>query len=410
METAQHTASSAPNLSSSAPGSGGATPYRYEVLDGLRGVAALMVVIFHLSEAFSYDPVYKHLNHGYLCVDFFFVLSGFVIGYAYEGRMRCGRMSRRDFLKTRLVRLQPMVLFGVLLGAALFYFQECNYYAGIGGASIGYLFEQILAGFCMIPIPPEWNVRANGEMFVLNIPQWSMVFEYIANLLFCLFVFRLGRKGLLLLVGLFALMLTDSALNLNLFGMLEAHDYPCSLNAGWSLTAEQFYIALSRVGYCFFAGLLLFRLSARRPAAASAPQASRFPVFAVCSCIIVGVVCIDQIGGYEHPLYDGIFNLFCVGLLCPFTVLLGSRRVALRERTKRTCDFLGRLSYPLYLAHYPIVYLFFTWMDNHQNTPVGMQIFVAAATFLLSVATAYAAMRLWDEPVRAWLKGKWLRK
>ena len=83
METAQHTASSAPNLSSSAPGSGGATPYRYEVLDGLRGVAALMVVIFHLSEAFSYDPVYKHLNHVYLVFDFFGVLACCCIGQAY---------------------------------------------------------------------------------------------------------------------------------------------------------------------------------------------------------------------------------------------------------------------------------------------------------------------------------------
>ena len=69
-------------------------PYRYEILDGLRGVAALMVVVFHLSEAFSYDPVFKHLNHGYLCVDFFYVLSGFVIGYAYESRMKSGQMSR----------------------------------------------------------------------------------------------------------------------------------------------------------------------------------------------------------------------------------------------------------------------------------------------------------------------------
>ena len=98
------------------------TKPRYEILDGLRGVAALMVVVFHLSEAFSYDPVFKHLNHGYLCVDFFFVLSGFVIGYAYEERMRSGVMNRWDFLKTRLIRLQPMVRFGIVVGAALSFF------------------------------------------------------------------------------------------------------------------------------------------------------------------------------------------------------------------------------------------------------------------------------------------------
>lgn len=239
-------------------------PYRYDILDGLRGVAAIMVVIFHLSEAFSYDPVYKHLNHGYLCVDFFFVLSGFVIGYAYEGKMRNGLMSRWDFLKARLIRLQPMVLFGIVFGAALFFFQECNYYAGIGDASIWYVLQNMVMSFFMIPVTPEFNVRANEEMFVLNIPQWSMVFEYIANILFCLFVYKLGRKGLMVLVGVFALMLADSALSLNLFGMLQPHDYPCSLNAGWSLTSEQFYIGVARVGYSFFVGLLLFRLLAKK--------------------------------------------------------------------------------------------------------------------------------------------------
>lgn len=379
-------------------------PYRYDILDGLRGVAAIMVVIFHLSEAFSYDPVYKHLNHGYLCVDFFFVLSGFVIGYAYEGKMRNGLMSRWDFLKARLIRLQPMVLFGIVFGAALFFFQECNYYAGIGDASIWYVLQNMVMSFFMIPVTPEFNVRANEEMFVLNIPQWSMVFEYIANIMFCLFVYKLGRKGLMVLVGVFALMLADSALSLNLFGMLQPHDYPCSLNAGWSLTSEQFYIGVARVGYSFFVGLLLFRLLAKK--SDIEPKTTRIPVFAICSLIIIGIVCVDQIGGYEHPLYDGIFNLFCVGVLCPLTVWLGSRRIVLSQRTRNACDFLGRLSYPLYLAHYPLLYMFFMWMDTHHDASFGKLAFMSSATFFMCLGAAYAALKLWDEPVRKWLTSK----
>ena len=379
-------------------------PYRYDILDGLRGVAAIMVVIFHLSEAFSYDPVYKHLNHGYLCVDFFFVLSGFVIGYAYEGKMRNGLMSRWDFLKARLIRLQPMVLFGIVFGAALFFFQECNYYAGIGDASIWYVLQNMVMSFFMIPVTPEFNVRANEEMFVLNIPQWSMVFEYIANILFCLFVYKLGRKGLMVLVGVFALMLADSALSLNLFGMLQPHDYPCSLNAGWSLTSEQFYIGVARVGYSFFVGLLLFRLLAKKSDVE--PKTTRIPVFAICSLIIIGIVCVDQIGGYEHPLYDGIFNLFCVGVLCPLTVWLGSRRIVMSQRTRNACDFLGRLSYPLYLAHYPLLYMFFMWMDTHHDASFGKLAFMSSATFFMCLGAAYAALKLWDEPVRKWLTSK----
>lgn len=378
-------------------------PYRYEILDGLRGVAALMVVVFHMSEAFSYDPVFKHLNHGYLCVDFFYVLSGFVIGFAYEGRMKSGLMSRWDFLKARFIRLQPMVLFGILLGAGLFFFQECNYYAGIGNASVWYVIQNMVMSFFMIPVTPEFNVRANTEMFVLNIPQWSMVFEYIANILFCLFVFKLGKKGLMVLVGLFALMIVDSALTLNLFGMLQPHDYPCSLNAGWSLTAEQFYIGVARVGFSFFTGLLLFRFIYKEGAAL---KKTRTPIFAICSFIIIAIVCVDQIGGYEHPLYDGIFNLICVFILCPFTVWFGSQRIELSQRTKNVCDFLGRLSYPLYLAHYPLVYLFFTWMDTHHDASFSILAFTSTATFLLCVALGYAALKLWDEPIRKWLAKK----
>ena len=52
---------------------------RYEILDGLRGVAAVLVVLFHIFETYSKGPAYQIINHGYLAVDFFFVLSGFVI-------------------------------------------------------------------------------------------------------------------------------------------------------------------------------------------------------------------------------------------------------------------------------------------------------------------------------------------
>lgn len=91
---------------------------RFEILDGLRGVAAMIVVAFHLFETYSDGPSEQILNHGYLAVDFFFVLSGFVIGYAYDDRW--GRMTTWDFFKRRLIRLQPMVILGTLIGAFWF--------------------------------------------------------------------------------------------------------------------------------------------------------------------------------------------------------------------------------------------------------------------------------------------------
>ena len=93
---------------------------QYAILDGLRGVASLVVVAFHLFEAHAASHADQIINHGYLAVDFFFVLSGFVIGYAYDDRW--GRMTYRDFFKRRLIRLHPMVVMGMLIGAAAFYF------------------------------------------------------------------------------------------------------------------------------------------------------------------------------------------------------------------------------------------------------------------------------------------------
>src|ERR1700710_863959 len=96
-------------------------PY-YPILDGLRGVAAILVVAFHIFEAHSTSHLDQIINHGYLAVDFFFVLSGFVIGYAYDDRW--GSLTVKGFFKRRLVRLQPMVVMGMIIGAVFFYFQD----------------------------------------------------------------------------------------------------------------------------------------------------------------------------------------------------------------------------------------------------------------------------------------------
>ena len=92
---------------------------RYEILDGLRGVAAVLVVMFHLFETYSKGTPYQIINHGYLAVDFFFVLSGFVIGYAYDDRWN--KMTTWQFFKRRLIRLHPMLLMGSIVGLLFFF-------------------------------------------------------------------------------------------------------------------------------------------------------------------------------------------------------------------------------------------------------------------------------------------------
>jgi len=89
----------------------------YEILDGLRGVAAIMVLLFHIFETFTMGEHLhqRYVNHGYLAVDFFYVLSGFVIGYAYDDRW--GRMTLGNFFKRRVIRLHPMIILGMVIGA-----------------------------------------------------------------------------------------------------------------------------------------------------------------------------------------------------------------------------------------------------------------------------------------------------
>ena len=99
------------------------TKSHYDILDGLCGVAAIMVVWFHIFEAYATSHLDQNINHGYLAVDFFFILSGFVIGYAYDDRW--GKMGIKEFIKRRVIRLHPMVVMGAIIGAVMFYWQGC---------------------------------------------------------------------------------------------------------------------------------------------------------------------------------------------------------------------------------------------------------------------------------------------
>jgi peptidoglycan/LPS O-acetylase OafA/YrhL len=97
----------------------------YEILDGLRGIAAIMVVMLHILEIFSGgDHTKLMINHGYLAVDFFFLLSGFVIAHAYDDRWN--KMTIGQFFKRRLIRLHPLIIAGMTLGGIFFYFSESS--------------------------------------------------------------------------------------------------------------------------------------------------------------------------------------------------------------------------------------------------------------------------------------------
>ena len=199
----------------------------YELLDGLRGVAALLVIWYHVFEAFATSPIDQKFNHGYLAVDFFFILSGFVIGYAYDDRWKM-TMTVKDFVKRRLIRLHPMVVMGAILGACTFYIQGSEKWDG-SQVSLSVLMLAMLLNLFLIPAIPgsKVEVRGNGEMYPLNGPSWSLFFEYIGNILYALFIRRLSTKSLALLVSL-------SGIGLAAFAISGLSGYG-HLGVGWTL-------------------------------------------------------------------------------------------------------------------------------------------------------------------------------
>ena len=361
----------------------------YHILDGLRGVAALMVVVYHLFEAFSSDhPLTQWINHGYLAVDFFFLLSGFVIAYAYDDRW--GKMSTGDFFKRRLIRLQPMVVMGMLIGALLFYLQAGDTFPLIEKTSVIKLVGVMLIGFTLIPLPPSWDIRGWDEMHPLDGPAWSLFFEYIANILYAVILRRLSLRLLSFLVFLASCFLVEVAV----FG--KGGD----LIGGWSISATQLHIGFGRLLFPFLAGMLLFRFG----------KTIQVPfAFAVCSALLLAVFCAPRVGGADHLWMNGIFESVCVIVIFPTIVSIGAGAASSEGMSTRVARFFGDVSYPLYITHYPLIYLYKRWSGSGQVT-VTQGALYGSLLFVVALTVAYACLKLYDEPVRAWLARRFVAR
>lgn len=372
---------------------------RYEILDGLRGVAAMIVVAFHLFETYSKGPVFQILNHGYLAVDFFFVLSGFVIGYAYDDRWN--KMTTWGFFKRRLVRLHPMVIMGTALGALLFYFSDCSGFPLISKTSWQELIMIMLFAFTMLPATTKMDIRGWGETNPLNGPAWSLQWEYIANILYATIIRHFSKTMLAIFLVFAAFLTLNLTMNWDVLNVLQARNYAAyTVIGGWSLTPDQICIGASRLLYPFFAGLLLSRINKLIKVRAG---------FWWCSLLIAALLVMPRIGGTDKMWMNGIYESTTIIVLFPLIVLIGAGS-NVSGRSVTVCKFFGEISYPLYIIHYPLVYLQVAWMHNHPDAPLGAHIFVSISTFVMAIAVAYACLKLYDIPIRNWLKKNWLMK
>ena len=361
----------------------------YVILDGLRGVASLMVLAYHLFEPFAHEsPVRQIINHGYLAVDFFFMLSGFVIAYAYDDRWT--RMTQWEFYKRRLIRLQPMVIMGSLIGAALFYFQQGPTFPLIAATPVWKMLLVMIVGCTLLPLPISMDIRGWQEMHPLNGPAWSLFFEYIANILYGLGLRKLSKRVLGGFVFLAAILL----LQLAVLGQRG------DLIGGWALNAKELHVGFARLLFPFFAGILLCRLGARIQLKGA---------FGISSLLLAVALSLPRFGGTEHHWMNGLYEALCVIIVFPIIVAIGAGEKRVEGLSIRVARFFGDLSFPLYITHYPLIYIYTGWIER--DKPTGAQgVLPAILVGIAAIAIAYTGLKLYDEPVRKWLSSRFLSK
>ena len=372
------------------------TKPHYELLDGLRGVAALLVVFYHIFEGLSFaaggTPI-TTINHGYLAVDFFFILSGFVIGYAYDDRL--GKtMTTSNFFKRRLIRLHPMIIMGVILGAIAFFIQGSVQWDGKHVAISAVMLSTLCAMFFIPALPgARYEVRGNGEMFPLNGPCWSLFFEYIGNILYALFIRRLSNKALTIVVVLLGVALASFAIfNVSGYG---------NIGVGWTLDGVNFIGGLLRMLFPFSMGMLLSRNFK--------PMKLR-GAFWICTLVMIALFAVPYLEGTESICTNGIYEAFCIIIAFPILLWIGASGTTTDKKSTQICKFLGDISYPIYVIHYPFMYLFYAWLIKNQLFTLGETWQVALCVYAWNILFAYLCLKLYDEPVRKYLAKRFLNK
>ena len=368
------------------------TKPHYELLDGLRGVAAILVVFYHIFEGFSFaeltngagSGLITTLNHGHIAVDFFFILSGFVISYAYDSRWQ--EMSTWQFFKRRLIRLHPMLIMGALIGVVAFAFVGFERWDGTT-APTSWVMIAMLLTMLMIPAVPgvPYEVRGNGEMFPLNGPGWSLFFEYVGNILYALFIRRLSTK---LLAALTVVLGVVHAW----FFLFDVSGYGM-IGVGWTIDEVNFWGGLVRMLFPFTLGMWLARTFKPRKVKGA---------FWICSIALIALFAVPYIASEGVVNLNCLYEYVCIAFVFPLIVWLGACGSS-KGATSKVNRLLGDISYPLYIVHYPIMYVFYAWLIEKQIYTLGSCLGMALLVVAASIILAFLCLKLYDEPVRRWL-------
>jgi peptidoglycan/LPS O-acetylase OafA/YrhL len=346
----------------------------FEVLDGLRGSAAFLIVIFHLfNYSFGFHGPWALVKHAYLAVDFFFALSGFVVAYAYDDRWT--RITTLQFFRIRLIRLHPLVLIGATLGLLGYLFDPFSKMMNRGPLSMVLL--AYLTSLLLFPSPPI--AGRHNESQALNGPAWSLMQEYLGNIAYALILRRLRTVTLWAVFAIFGV------------ALIWVANSKGSLDGGWDY--PNIWMAPLRLTVSFVLGLSLYRIH----------DLVRIPKVGLLILSIVLVVCFQmpkfsKVGALD---WNGLYDVACVLFLFPLIILCGAHSMA-GTGMIRLCKFSGRLSYPLYITHIAFVYILagYAWTRHPGTAVIILWIFIVLP---VAIAVAWFFLKFFDEPVRAWL-------
>lgn len=326
---------------------------RYETLDGLRGIVALTVAMYHSCAIIDRNIV----PHSYLGVDIFFMLSGFVMDKAYTAQLHQS-LSFWSFIRKRAIRLYPMIVLGAGLGAL-----AALVTAQISG---GRLALATLAAVLVLPFPSQGGPGYN--MWPLDPPAWSLFWEIAVNILFGLGLFRWPVRGLVALLALAGVALAAVAWGFN------------SLEVGFLDTNA--IGGPARVLFGFTAGLLISRLHGQ----------GRLPRWSGRGWWLGAAVFV--VLAFPLQSFRGAFDLFSVVILFPMLMVISVNTPG----QPAFSSWSGKISYPLYLIHYPILT---ACTPLFARQPTGIRFAGFLALLVAYLLAAQAALVLYDEPVRA---------
>ncbi len=342
------------------------TKKHFEILDGLRGIAAIAVVTFHFMEWVYTDYSKNFIGHGFLAVDFFFCLSGFVVAYAYDNRM--AKLGIFGFFKTRTIRLHPLVIAGSVLGLLAFLFDPFGGHPEL--YSTGKIILTFVCSVFLIPFPVLADRGFN--LFSFNAPSWSLFWEYVANIIYALVLYKVSRQYLLLLAIISAVAISFICYRSG------------NLMGGWS--GPTFWDGGARISYSFLAGMLLCR--------SGWIIKNRLGFIGIAVLLFLAFI-------MPYSRWNWLTETFVVLFYFPLIIALGAG-ASLTPTLKKVCLFIGNISYPLYMTHYAGLWMFGNYFTSHHPGTTHLT-FIIIAGLVVLIGVAYLIMVLYDFPLRKYL-------